>query len=142
MTDITIKSGDVDNYADLRKSFNYDKHKATRLAQAMNEGVRLQKRLKQLNKIKDDNTDLVPFLWMTADGQVIALHDIEDSHLKNIIGHVTRQGRTLSEQLIAEAESRGIDVEAESLPPTQAITARSSVYDDYDEANEEWMWEQ
>lgn len=135
MTDIIVKSDGLDDYADLRKTFNYDKQRATRLAQAMTEAAELNKRVRQLNKILEDNRELQPFLWRTANDKVLALHDIEDDHLKNIIGHITRNGGLPTEQLTAEAESRGIDVEAESLPPTKMISHSAFDDDYYDDAD-------
>lgn len=102
----TIK---FDDYSDLHKTYDYDKKRATRLAEAMTEVKTLTDRLAYLQSILKDNNDLEAFLWRTYDGEVIALHDIEDSHLKNIIGHITRNGGIVKPEIVAEARSRGID---------------------------------
>ena len=102
----TIK---FDDYSDLHKTYDYDKKRATRLAEAMTEVKTLTDRLAYLQDILKDNNDLEAFLWRTYKGEVIALHDIEDSHLKNIIGHITKNGGTVKPEIVAEARSRGID---------------------------------
>lgn len=102
----------LDDYKDLRKVFNYDKKRATRLAGAMTEANELKRRLEYLNKILADNIELKPYLWQTVDGKVIAHHDIEDDHLKNIIGYLAKTNQPVSDELRAEAESRDIDINA------------------------------
>lgn len=126
----TIK---LDDYSDLRKSFNYDKAKASRLAEACNEAIELEARLKYLKRLVEDNHELQPFLWKTADSKVIALNDIEDDHLKNIVGHITRNNGNLTEQIRAEAESRGIDVDqiVDTTPKLRAFVD-DDYYDDWD----------
>lgn len=101
----------LDDYKDLRKTFDYDRAKATRLAEAVTEAIEVKKRLDYLVKITKDNKALTPFLWTTAEGVTKAIHDLETSHLENIIRHLVSNGRKVSEQLAAEADSRGIDVE-------------------------------
>ncbi len=118
----------LDNYNDLKKTFDYDKQKATRLAEAVTEAIEVTNRLKYLRKVIDDNEILQPFLWTTAEGVTKAIHDIEDSHLENIIKHLARNGRNVSEQLIAEAESRNIDVE--TLKATTLLTG-DGIDDEY-----------
>lgn len=100
-----------DNYSDLKKTFEYDKPKAARLAEALTEAIAVKKRLDYLAKIVKDNKKLQPFLWTTAEGVTKAIHELEDSHLENIIRHLVTNGRKVSEQITAEAESRGIEVE-------------------------------
>lgn len=135
----TIK---FDDYSDLHKTYDYNKAKATRLAEAMTEVKTLTDRLAYLKSVLKDNKELEPFLWRTYEGEVIALHDIEDSHLKNIIGHITRNGGTVKPEIIAEARSRGIDP-AEFTKKALAIEAE--VYDDdydydYDDDYDDDTW--
>lgn len=124
----TIK---FDDYSDLHKTYDYDKAKATRLAEAMTEVKTLTDRLAYLESVLKDNKELEPFLWRTYEGEVIALHDIEDSHLKNIIGYITRNGRTAKPEIIAEARSRGINPD-EFTNKRLAIEAELDD-DDYDD---------
>ena len=127
----TIK---FDDYSDLHKTYDYDKKRATRLAEAMTEVKTLTDRLVYLESILKDNNDLEAFLWRTYEGEVIALHDIEDSHLKNIIGHITKNGRTMKPEIVAEARSRGIDP-AEFIKKALVIEAKYNAEDygdDYD----------
>lgn len=103
------KTLEFDDYSDLYKTYDYDKVKATRLAEAMTEVTTLEKRLQYLKNILNENVGLGSFLWKTEEGTVIALHDIEDSHLKNILGYITRKGAIVKPEILAEARSRGLD---------------------------------
>lgn len=122
-----------DNYNDLKKTFDYDKKKATRLAEAMTEAVEVEKRLKYLKTIMDNNTELRAFLWQTQEGQVKALHDIDDEHLANIVGFKAKHGSELSEEMRAEAESRGIDVDT-----ITETTPRLKPFVDYEDYYQQW----
>ena len=126
----TIK---FDDYSDLHKTYDYDKKKATRLAEAMTEVKTLTDRLAYLQNILKDNSELEAFLWRTYDGEVIALHDIEDDHLKNIIGHITKHGKTVKPEIIAEARSRGIN--PDEYTKKQLVIEAELDDDDYDD----WM---
>lgn len=101
---------DFKKYDGLAKTYEYDKEKATLLAEAMTEKLALEKRIKYLTELYSDNKNLTGFLWTTLDGTVKALHDIEDDHLKNILTHIVKHGGTISPQIKAEATSRGFDI--------------------------------
>lgn len=120
------------DYSGLFPTFDYDKTKATLLAELANETTKLQARLEYLQTIAKENAGLEKFLWKTGEGEVIALHDIKDEHLKNIIGHVTGSARELSPQLVAEARSRGINPD-EYKKPVRAVIGRGIILDDEDE---------
>jgi hypothetical protein len=123
----------LDDYKDLKKTYDYNKEKATRLAEAMTEAVEVEARLRYLKKLANDNIDLNPFLWKTVDGKVIALHDLEDDHLRNIVGHLVRHGRPINDQLRAEAESRGIDTGL-----IEQTTPQLRAYVDAEEPGGDW----
>lgn len=97
-------------YDGLNKTYDYSKDKATLLAEAMTERIELQKRMKYLEELAKDNSDLTAFLWTTLEGKCIALHDIEDDHLKNILKHIVNHGGTISPQIKAEATGRGFEI--------------------------------
>ena len=103
----------------------------------MTEAVAVEKRLAYLKKIMDANNELRPFLWQTKEGEVKALHDIDDDHLGNIIGYKAKYGDSVSEQMRAEAESRGIDVDA----ITQATPLLMAQNDDFNDYPEYDIWE-
>lgn len=128
----------LDDYRDLRKVYEYNKEKATRLAEAMTEAVQVEQRLVYLKKIMDENINLKPFLWQTQDGTVKALHDIDDDHLRNIIGHKTKYGASLSDEMRAEAESRGIEVDT-IVKATPVLRARNDDDSLYANAPEWWF---
>ena len=120
------------DYSGLFPTFDYDKTKASLLAELANETTKLQARLTYLQTIAKENAGLEKFLWKTGEGEVIALHDLKDEHLKNIIGHVTSSARELSPQLVAEARSRGINPD-EFKKPVRAIVGHISTIDDDEE---------
>lgn len=112
----------MDDYKDLRKTYEYNRAKATRLAEAMNEARVIEKRLDYLKKIADDNDALAGFLWETVDNVVIAYNDLTRTHLENILALHVRQHMEIPPELRAEAESRDIDVDAiEGIPPNMFI---------------------
>ena len=94
------------DYKELQKSFDYDKKKATVLAEALTELDEVAKRKKFLEELVQQHMDLAPFMWRTMEGKVIALHDIDDDHLKNILSYIVNKGRSVKEEIKAEARSR------------------------------------
>ena len=106
---------DYKKYSELEKTYDYDKKKATVLAEAVSELVEVKRREEELTRLIKLNGSLKKFLWGTADGKVIAFHDIEDDHLKNILTYLPAHDREIPEALKAEARSRGLE-----LPPEGA----------------------
>jgi hypothetical protein len=92
----------------LNRDEVYDHAIAEELAQAMEERNTLAARVIQLNEIIDENEDLKQFVWTTAQGKSIAIHNIEDDHLKNILQHIFERGGDISKSLKAEARRRNI----------------------------------
>lgn len=107
---MSFKNYDFKKYDGLNKTYDYNKEKATLLAEAMTERNALQKRIKYLEELAKDNQDLTAFLWTTLAGECKALHDIDDDHLKNILAHIVNHGGTISPQIKAEATSRGFEI--------------------------------
>lgn len=126
------------DFSKLHRTFEYDKEKVELMAEAANEAAKLTKRLEYLQSVAKENEDLTPFLWRTAEGEVLALHKIEDDHLKNIITHITRNGGKVKPEIIAEARSRGINPD-EHMTAALRITARAYEGDDeYEEIDREF----
>ena len=103
---------DYKNYSELEKTYDYDKKKATVLAEAVSELVEVKKREAELERLIKLNNPLKKYLWGTADGKVIAFHDIEDDHLKNILTYLPANNRETPDALKAEARSRGFELPA------------------------------
>lgn len=99
---------DYKNYSELEKTYEYDKTKATVLAEAITEAVELKLRLQELERLVKLNNNLKKYIWGTAGGKAIAFHDIEDDHLKNILTYLPAHGREIPDPLKAEARSRDI----------------------------------
>ncbi len=102
------------DYKGLHKTNEYDKKKAELLAEAVTEKITLEKRLDYLNDLIAENSELKSFLWTTLTGECKPLHKIDDSHLKNIMGHLISRGAKIAPEIKAEAVSRGIPVPSDT----------------------------
>lgn len=122
ITELDFKDYNFRKYEGLHKTYDYDKEKATLLAEAMTERNLLKKRIAELDALADDNTDLHQFMWTTREGTVLALHDIKDDHLQNILTHIVAHGGSISPTIKAEAVSRGLDI------PEASTTSRAIRY--------------
>lgn len=98
------------DYKSLNKTNEYNHEKAELLAEAVTEKLMLEKRVKYLDTLIDENKDLTPFLWTTLKGECKPLHKVDDNHLANILRHVAERGGMISPQLRAEAISRNIEL--------------------------------
>lgn len=107
---------DYKNYSELEKTYDYDKKKATVLAEALTEALELKTRLDELERLVKLNKGLKKFIWGTAGGKAVAFHDIEDDHLRNILTYLPAHGRVIPDELKAEARNRGFTIPDESTP--------------------------
>ena len=135
---------DYKKYSELEKTYEYDKKKATVLAEALTEALELKLRLDELERLIKLNKDLKKFIWGTAGGKAVAFHDLEDDHLRNILTYLPAHGRTIPDALKAEARSRGFTIPDESTP-MRLVAGREyngvEVYeedDDYEEDGDRW----
>ena len=101
---------DFKDYKGLNKTNEYDHKKAELLAEAVTEKILLEKRVKYLDNLIDENKDLTPFLWTTLHGECKPLHKVDDKHLANIIRHIGERNGIISPQIRAEAISRNIEI--------------------------------
>lgn len=116
-------------YSKLEEKFEYDKEQATELAEAMTELVECERRASYLRDVVKRHGKLKKFMWGSEDGRITALHDLEDSHLANILTYLPRQGREIPPQIKAEARSRGMQVEGgNGLAPVRQIAAQSTSF--------------
>jgi hypothetical protein len=97
-------------YKLLNRDENYNHEAAEELAEALTEVSTLMKRISVLKELVQENDDLHPFIWTTAEGKSIAIHKLEDDHLTNILGHLFTNGRKISKPLRAEARKRNIEI--------------------------------
>lgn len=93
-------------YSKLDKTPEYDKEAAEQLAAAYNEVNELQARIAQLNDLIAENPELRVFVWHTAEGKAIAVHDLEDDHLANILRWQVGRGQSINAGLRGEARKR------------------------------------
>lgn len=100
-----------DKYQKLVGKVDYDHEAAEQLADALNEITELAQRGQQLQQMVNENKELHQFVWRSEDG-VIALHDIGNDHLGNIMLHLLRSGRAIPRAIRGEAISRGIVIPA------------------------------
>ena len=99
-------------YHKLNKVSDYDHEAAEELAEALNEINQNNERNRTLRALVDENSDLHPFVWQTAEGVVIPLHKIEDDHLANIMAHILERGQQIPKSIRSEAVSRNIAIPA------------------------------
>lgn len=117
------------NYSKLEEKFEYDKDVATELAEAMTELVEVERRAEYLRSVVKRHGKLKKFMWGSEDGRITALHDLEDSHLANILTYLSKHDREASPQLKAEARSRGMQVESNNgLASLKLIAARNDSF--------------
>jgi hypothetical protein len=97
-------------YKKLNKVEDYDREATEELAEALNEIVELERRTDQLRELVNENEALHPFVWRTAENVSIAVHKLEDDHLRNILQHLVNHSRPISKAIRSEARSRFIDI--------------------------------
>lgn len=103
---------DIKKYSKLLGTADYDHEAAEQLAEAVTEVTELERRASQLKQIINENHELQQFVWHTAAGQAIALHNIENEHLENIMLHLLRTGRPISRSIRGEALRRNLVIPA------------------------------
>lgn len=106
-TTTTVINRDA-KYGKLFGKVDYDHEAAEQLAAALNEITELELRATQLKQIVAENDELHQFVWRTAGGIVMAVHDIEDSHLENIMLHLLRANRAIPRAIRGLAISRNL----------------------------------
>lgn len=94
-------------YAKLAGAVEYDQEAAEQFADALNEIRILDMKRDQLQQLVDENRELGEFVWESQSG-VIALHNIEDDHLGNIMVHLLRRGSPIPRAIRNMAINRGI----------------------------------
>ena len=99
------------------------------MAEVANEVQELQARLAYLKSLLDSNNNLNKYLWKTTKGKILAIADITDDHLQNIVKYNVKRGTTLSTQITIELKKRGL-----AIPAT---VAKAIVVPDEDEDNDD-----
>lgn len=97
-------------YEKLLRVEKYDTDVVDELVEALNEITKLKALTTQLQTLVDENADLHQFVWRKGDGEAIALHNIDDEHLANIMVHLIRTGRSISKAFRGEALKRGLEI--------------------------------
>lgn len=114
----------VKKYAKLAGKVDYDHEAAEQLADALNEIAELDLKVSQLKQLVKENEELHQFVWRSQDG-VVALHNIGNDHLGNIMMHLLRAGKAIPRAIRGEAMHRGV-----VIPTTVPIS-----WDDGDRAH-------
>lgn len=109
-------------YKLLVKSDKYDKKAVDELVEMLNEMKTIKDRYEELEEILRENAELKSYVWTTSIGEVKALHNIDDDHLRNILNHIVSNGGSISKEFKAEARKRGI-----SIPKYRITDTYSSV---------------
>lgn len=124
----------MNNYKEydlLEEKFEYDEKAATQLAEATTELLELQRRVVYLEGIVRTNKKLQKYVWGTAEGKAIAFHDLETSHLTNILNYMPARGNEPPKELLAEARKRGISVGGTSGLSSVAAAISSKISDPF-----------
>lgn len=101
----------VNKYAKLAGKVDYDHEAVEQLAAALNEITELELKVTQLRQLAEENQELHQFVWRSENG-VIAIHDIGNDHLGNIMLHLLRSNRAIPRAIRGEAVARGVVVPA------------------------------
>ncbi len=121
-------------YSKLEETFEYDHEQASELAEALTELVEVERRAQYLRDVVKRHNKLKKFMWGSEDGRITAIHDLEDSHLQNILTYLPKHDREASPQIKAEARKRGFSIEGgNGLAPLRAIAATSGFTIDSDD---------
>lgn len=104
-----LRRGEV-KYKKLLRIEKYDTEAVDELVEALNEITQLESQLKALKSLVNENDDLHQFVWRQGTGEVLALHNVEDGHLVNIMLHILRRNDPISKAIRSEAMKRGIQV--------------------------------
>jgi hypothetical protein len=127
---LEVPNNQPKSYKLLNKVNEYDHDVVDELVEAQNEIGLLKGRINLLENLIDEHTDLNKFIWKTAEGVNIALHNIDDDHLTNILTHLNQRGAYISKEIRSEAMSRDIPV------PVQHVGRASD--GDFDDAIREY----
>lgn len=111
-TSLQLESVDMKKYTKLLGKVDYDHEAAEQLADALNEIDGLKLRQAQLEQMVNENNELHQFVWRSSGKGVIALHNIDDDHLGNIMLHLIRGGRAIPRAVRGEAVQRGMVIPA------------------------------
>lgn len=103
---------DFDKYSKLTGGVEYDHEAAEQLAEALNEIFELEQRAEQLKQIVQENKKLHQFIWRTEGGQAIAIHDLENDHLENIMMYLLRNNRSIPRAIRSESMRRKLVIPA------------------------------
>ena len=82
----------MNEYKKLDKSENVDLEAVREYATARSEISSLENRIEYLEELIIENDELSKYVWRTLEGKTIAIHDLEDDHLKNITTHLAGRG--------------------------------------------------
>jgi hypothetical protein len=107
-----MTSEDAKKYAKLLGKIDYDHEAVEQLADMCNEIEGMRRRSAQLDQIVKENEELHQFLWRQADGMTVAIHNLDDDHLTNVMLHLLRSGRAIPRAIRGEAVQRGLTVPA------------------------------
>jgi hypothetical protein len=107
-----VEHPDFKKYGKLLSTADYDHEAAEQLADVINEIASLDGRINQLKQLVSENQELLDFVWRTAAGQTLALHQVDDEHLSNIMMHIIRRKAAVPRAIRGEAMRRNLVIPA------------------------------
>lgn len=121
----TVKLGEK-KYTKLDKTASYDKELLEEYVEAANELTALKARVETINRLLDDNSEMAKLCWRTSEGVVLAVHKIEDDHLRNIMSFLLGRGRDIPEAVKSEARRRDIAVPVSYVESVEDVLYKCS----------------
>lgn len=116
----------MNDYKLLTKQEDYDLPTVKELASAMNELAQMEQRRAHLEDLIRINGKLKKHIWRDKSGFAIALADLKDDHLKNIVNYVKRRGDVVPPNVMREINQRNINLNSNPQymliePPEPAV---------------------
>jgi hypothetical protein len=95
----------MNEYKRLDSIESEDIEKVREYVDAKTEKKQLEMRIDYLDELLREHEDLGKAVWTTLEGKSIPIHDLEDSHLKNIVSYLRARGQS-NLRIVKEYEKR------------------------------------
>jgi hypothetical protein len=129
------------NYEKLLSDSSFDIERAREYAKLLEEYAYVESRLAFLKKImrRPENKKMDEYLWRTAGGAIMPIHDMEDSHVRNAVNAIARRkgAGAVPIRLSMEFDKRfsGEKITAQQNIPLES--GEGNVVEDYEDYNDD-----
>lgn len=97
-------------YSKLLGGLDYDYEAVDQLAEALNEIEIKSREISVLEQLVLENKELSQFVWRTAAGVTLAIHNMDNDHISNAMLNLMRHGNAIPRALRSEAIKRNITI--------------------------------